>query len=375
MPSIENRKSKIDNGSRTALAIGLALFVALQLAMELAIELWFPIIRDPFYGYKAERLRGRATGSAPRPFTVVMLGSSRTASALEAGILEKRLERELSRPVVAFNFGVPGSGPVTELLHLRRLLAGGVRPDLLLVEVLPPLLDGQLGHPREAQWLPAARLWHGELSALERFGFPSAELRRAWWQGWSVPWFTHRFAILSWVAPACQPYQLLEDWGRGDDKSGWAPRPPLTASPERALARARKEYATYLQSFRLGASACEALAEIIALCRREGIAPALVLMPEGPMFRSWYPPAVWSQIRNYLSRISSAFDVPLINAREWLAESAFADSHHLRSEGATAFTERLAREEIMPLVRRAGPGKWAAGSRREARVNERKASS
>ena len=40
-----------------------------------------------------------------------------------------------------FNFGMVGAGPLVELVVLRRLLAEGVRPDLLLVEVLPPLFN------------------------------------------------------------------------------------------------------------------------------------------------------------------------------------------------------------------------------------------
>jgi hypothetical protein len=349
-----NRKSKAESRPRAALAWGVAVFLAAQIGLALAIEIWWPILRDPFFGYKAAHLGARIQGDSSTPYTVVMLGSSRTAAGFEAGILERQLERALDRRAVAFNFGVPGSGPVTQLLHFKRLLAKGIKPSLLLVEVLPPLLDGQLGVPREACWLPATRLWLRELREVRRFGFPTGEMNRTWWQSWPLPCFSHRFAIVSRLAPAWLPYQLLEDWGRGDDSCGWAPRPQQNNTPalyQRALAHARAEYAGYLKTFRLGGPACSALAEVLALCRREGVAAALVLMPEGPAFRSWYAPGAREQIDAFLNELGGAFNVPLIDARAWLGEQDFSDSHHMRGVGAAAFTRRLTRDEILPLLR------------------------
>src|SRR5205085_3265632 len=131
-----------------------------------------PELRDPYYGYKARQLIGRAVGNPERPFTVLMIGSSRTAFGLQGSRLEERFAAELRRPVVAFNFGVPGAGPVMQLLHYQRLRAAGVRPDLLLIELLPPLLDGKRGEAWEYHWLMASRLRRDELAVVQRYGFP-----------------------------------------------------------------------------------------------------------------------------------------------------------------------------------------------------------
>ena len=77
--------------------------------------------------------------SADRP-TVVMLGSSRTGLAFHGKRAEQALAAELGRPAVAFNYGVPASGPVTHLVYLDRLLDGGITPDVLVLEVMPTML-------------------------------------------------------------------------------------------------------------------------------------------------------------------------------------------------------------------------------------------
>ena len=102
-----NRRRRARNG----LLSGLASFVALQLVLGgvLAFGPW-PFLTDPYYGYKAYLLKQRLKGHAERPYTVLMLGSSRTYSGLETARLEQPLADALGRPVVAFNFAVNAAG-------------------------------------------------------------------------------------------------------------------------------------------------------------------------------------------------------------------------------------------------------------------------
>ena len=79
----------------------------------------------------------------------------------------------------------------------------------------------------------------------------------------------------------------------------------------------------------------------------------LVLMPEGPTFRGWYSPETWQAVQQWLAQLSQKYDAPLVNAREWIDdEDKFQDSHHLLASGARIFTERLAREAILPSLQR-----------------------
>jgi hypothetical protein len=327
-------------------------FLVIQLGLAVAIERWLPDLRDPEYGSRALRLERRIARTSHDPLTVVMLGSSRTTLGFKAGQIEAPLQQALGRPVISYNLGFTGAGPLMQLIELHRLLALRVRPNLLLVEVLAPLMAGQMGK-YELYRLPLNRAWHNELAILERYGRSREEMDSAWWHDWPIPWYSHRYAIVSRFFPACLPYQRRMDWAFVADESGWAPAPINRDSPQRhrqALENARNEYAPYLNGFQLGGPGPQALRELLDLCRQEQIRVALVLMPEGSEFRALYSPAAWSEIATFLGEISHEYAIPVVNAREWIVDEDFSDSHHLLLRGASAFTERLGRETVLPLL-------------------------
>lgn len=336
--------------ARAALLCGLALFLAQQVGLAVAVALWLPGLRDPHYAQKVGRLR-RRLGAAPcPPLAVVMVGSSRTAFGVRAGALEAPLSRACGRPVVAINFGLIGAGPVTELLTLRRLLHDGLRPGLLLVEVLPPLLAGQVPlYEAQERRLPTCSLRASDLPLVEAYGGRPL-LRRDWCRSCLLPWYHHRLALLSRTAPRLLALDDRLNAYDGAGADGWMPAHGGPDLRRRALAHAQCDCGRYLRGFRLGGPAVEGLEEVLATCRREHIPAALVVMPEGPLFRSWYPAGVWPQVQEFLDQLRRRYGVPVVNAREWMPEEAFADSHHLLPPGAAAFTERLGREAIAPLL-------------------------
>jgi hypothetical protein len=338
------------------LLAGFLAFVGLQAALSLSVDCWFPQLRDPLYTDKVGRLyaRYRSDGPPDRVHTVIMLGSSRTGSGLHGRMLEERLAGRVPKSVVALNLGVPAAGPVTEYLYLRRLLDEGIRPDLVLIEVLPPLLSGgPCEPPLEHHWLKAERLRPHEVAVVRHYGFPEAEVGPVRWTAGLVPAYGLRYAIMSRLAPSWVPPQYRLDWSRGSDPNGWCPPQlqDLTEEQRRAgVARTRGEYAEVLRHFRLGGPACSALDDLLALCRREGLPAALVLMPETTHFRSWYPPEAKAQLEAHLARLSAAHGVAVIDAREWVEDRDFTDGHHLLPLGAALFTDRLGREALPPLL-------------------------
>jgi hypothetical protein len=356
--------------SRADVLWSVALFIAGQLGLAVAIEYKLAGLRDPRYACRAEPLIRRATGAGPESLSVVILGSSRVQDGLNSSELEERLSRQLDSPVVIYNFGIPAAGPVANLLHFERLSAAGVKPDLLIVEVAPMLLGGLAGRPQEAGYYAADRLWRHELALVERYGLPAGELRCDWWQDWAVPCHAHRFAIVSRLLPNLLPAWHRLDGDREVDGSGWRLRndQPLTADDRRgALEHAWKDFGVPLQSFALCEAACRAQRDLLQNCRQRQVAAALIWMPEGKLFQTWYPPTAVIEIRRYLQRLCEEFDVPLIDARNWVEDEYFVDGQHLRSLGAARFTERLGREILTPIltVARHGWHEYLASLRRD----------
>jgi hypothetical protein len=257
---------------------------------------------------------------------------------------------------VAFNSALVGAGPLTELLCLHRLLRHGVRPAVLLVEILPSRLCQEGPFTEDA--LLRGRLgwedWPRLRGYLRRF---EADFR--WWRRHQMtPCYTQRFYLLSAVAPSWLPAPVRADgWWEYTDRTGWMARRENVSPAEyrHALDHARREVTPILRQFRLSAAPDRALREILHVCRREGIAPVLVLMPEGTEFQSWYPPAVRAAVETYVAGLSREYRVPLVDARSWVADDYFADSHHLLVRGAEVFTERLGREVLRPLLQAPSP--------------------
>jgi hypothetical protein len=324
-------------------------FVALQLGLAALIESGaVTVYSDTTYSYRTAHLRARLREHSEKPFTVVMLGSSRVMNGFKGGDLEPALSRQLRRPALVYNFGVPGGGTMYSYCCLKRLVAEGDRPDLVLLEVVPAYLTSH--SPLEAKWFvfneTKSRKFAG---AGDDIG--AREVLRAWWEK-LVPWHTHRFYILNQTAPELLPLELRAEWVRDADRSGWVVHKAPARTAEN-IAFTRKLFAPQFEGFRLGGPSCEALEKALALCRRERIAAAIVLLPEGSEFRSWRSADVQFKIDAYLERLSREYGAPLVCAGDWVADEHFSDANHMFASGAAIFTERLGREELPRLVQTA----------------------
>jgi hypothetical protein len=150
---------------------------------------------------------------------------------------------------------------------------------------------------------------------------------------------------VSWV-----PWGVRYDWGRGGDANGWLTPIPPTVTPEsyaRGLLQAQKEYKDILADLHIGGPAVDALRDIVRTCRDANVPLKIVLMPEGHDFRVMYPPHVLERINAFFADLG----VEVVNAREWVPDNQFTDSHHLMRLGAEMFSERLAREHVAPLFK------------------------
>jgi hypothetical protein len=348
-PAASTRRAAVRQSARRALVAGLAVFVLIQAVSAVLIEVRFPILRAPRLTSRVQRFLTEAN-AAPSPGTVVFLGSSRVQYGLRVSTLCEQLRSSDSRPVVAFNWGVGGGGPFTSLLQWRRLRAAGGRPDLVVVEALPTLL-GDLDSLPEADEsrLPTSELTRDEIALLHRYAPARAHLQRDNLLLRAVPLYGHRHALVSQVGRRLLPMPQWRLTDAGQDNEEDVP-PQKYAS---ALALAHREYFDRLQRFQPGGPALAALRELLDDLRTARVPMAVLVMPEGPVFRSWYPPGAWPTVAGWLGGLCREYGAAFINARDWFdSEVPFFDSHHLTIAGSRLFSAQLAREEIAPRLRR-----------------------
>jgi hypothetical protein len=321
--------------------------------MNVALDTVRPEWRDPEYGHRVAQLRRAHQGQPSRPLTVV-LGSSR--SQMGFGPTHLGTGSGPDDPLV-YNLSQAGCGPLQELLNLHRLLADGVTPDYLLVEVLPAVLAARASAEK---LLVSERLSLADV----RRAAPYCENPRELWEGWArgrlVPWYTLRPYLLSHWQGGWLHWSHRHDFmWKKLEPDGWLPYFYDTVDPgERAekLAESKRQYAGYFDGeFRVSPLADRSYRDLLALCRDRGIRVALFVMPESPAFRSFYPPGAWDAVEAYLHELAHEFGAPLFVSRDWLPDDAFADGHHLMRHGAVAFSRRFGSDYLTPWVRKNPP--------------------
>jgi hypothetical protein len=340
--------------AKAALVWGVLAFLAGQGVLAYVVSHSNPEIRDPEYGYRLRRLREQAAAAPDRPLFLI-LGSSRTLSGICPPALPPWPADTGVEPRV-FNFSMLGSGPVRELLTLRRLLAAGYRPDWLLLELWPPFWPQQgywldEGHIMQQDLRPedlavVARYFANRIDALQKLAAETL-----------LPVTALRSNILA----RCASFMLSPDqrwreqrfafWEDGEP-SGW--RPWLEHGTEddfRArVVGVKKQTKPCLDDFCISDTTDRALHEILEECRHLHINTALILMPEHSELRSWYTPAAQEQIGDYLERLKREFRVPVFDTRTWVADEEFHDLTHMAPPAAPPYTLRLGRELLLPWL-------------------------
>lgn len=342
---MDSRKEKSRRQSRAALAWGLAVFVAGEALLTVALETWRPDLRDPEFGTKRALLLQQVAAHPDQPL-LLFLGTSRTSLGIRPDIVAAQMPAK-ENPLLLFNMGVSGCGPVLELMYLQRLLADDIHPRWLVLEVLLPMLMKW----DEGERIAANRLGWQDLFLLERYSSlsgPPGDRIREWTQSRLLPTYNCRTILLNRLSPAWLPWHMRQDhfWGTLD-QGGWTRHLRETVAPhdyDRGLSRAREEYMPLLGGKPIAKQADRALRDLLAECQRRGITVVLLISPEGSDFRSWYSPETHHRLQEYLERVGQEYRIRCINAQDWLPDSAFSDGHHLLPSGARAFSERLGQE-------------------------------
>jgi hypothetical protein len=337
---------------RAAWALGCAFlwFAAIQAGILILMEHGQPELRDPEYGYHLVQLRALLAEHPDRRL-LLALGSSRTIMGVRPEAITRSWQPPAETPVV-FNFGMCDAGPLLELCCLQRLLAGGIRPDALILEILAPRLDQERGYVEEFA-LPSrmcAADWPRMWPYYER---PRGPFRH-WCEDQLVPCYEYRAGIVSRYAPTWLPRTMRKDtWLRHASPTGWYnPIECVTTEEQRrGFLEAKKLFGPALEQFQISSVPDQALRELLRLCRQHRLPTVLVLMPESTGFQELYPTAAHGEIDSYLNGLSQEYQIPLVDARTWVPDDCYFDGHHIFGGQAERFSRRLGQEVLQPLMR------------------------
>ncbi|HQU41713.1 MAG TPA: DUF1574 family protein [Pirellulales bacterium] len=306
---------------------------------------WGPAeFHDPLYGAKLDQLRGRIANAPEGTPLVLVLGSSRALTGLNARRLEQRLAETQRRPVVVYNVAVPGGGPVTELLLLRRLLDAGIRPDTLILETSPTFF-AEIAVPDNLTWLESHGIGLGERNWLASYGPLPDPQSVTTTSGVLVPWYRHRFALVRRVAPGWMPgipWGVLSSWF---DDHGWEPIGGDRRSDEmyaQFVAAERGAFGPYFHDSHLAPASRRVFEDLLTLLDSQGIRTVLALFPEGSDLRQWCPDEFRRRVMDALGNAGREHEVVIIDGHDWLSDKDFFDPIHVVAPGADRFTDRLA---------------------------------
>jgi hypothetical protein len=335
----------------------LAAFALSQLALSIYLDKRRPEVRDPLYGFRLHSLRSRLAESPGAPLFLA-LGSSRVKYSVWPGAMKVH-GSEGTPPPVIYNFGINGMGTIRELMYLRRLLADGIRPEWMLVEIWPPLWaeDGFFKESRMVLGEDDLR-WR-DIPLVCRYFRKEKDVLRQGLRKWLMPISDYRGRLLEAAEQLIHPDKVsretekhLPDW-KPTDRGGWFQLPWGAPTPEarhRAIEHGAEEMKPLVDPLHIDPRSDSALRELLMECQRGGIKVALILMPEHSRTRGWYPPQALTLMHQYLARLQQEYPVPIVDTRRWTADADFADYCHMDTSGVPAFSERLGREVVRPLV-------------------------
>ncbi len=307
--------------ARLALALFPPAFVVVLLTVWAGVEAAVPEITDTDYHARLQLVRTAAAEHPDRPLGIV-LGSSRTVWAFRP--------EQLTEPdgVHWVNGAHVGAGPTLDRVILHRFLRDGIRPTVVVLEVMPPFFVKEnnrfvVGHFAVSE-MPLARRYSDKPFGYD-YHFLRHRLRRA--------------PDLVRVTDPLAGYQIHDARGGRIAEIDMSP-----ADRAKRTAAAFKEHGEYLRRMTVRPAADLAFRDTLREAADHGIRVVVLRAPEGPTFRSWYDPEGLKRFDEYIAGVAGEFGTPVIDARLWLDEEDFFDSHHALKRGADKFTLRFARE-------------------------------
>jgi hypothetical protein len=331
-----------------------AFVVAAQVILGWYVSCVRPQVRDAEYGAIITGLKARIAELPGQPI-VVMLGSSRAAGVFRPSALLPPAPGG-PRPVV-FNCSTVASGPIRELQIFRRLLSDGVRPDWLFVEVWSPFLM-QRDRWFEERFIRERDLQLVDWPVLSYCREHKWRTCREWLERQLSPAVAVREQLLQETLPDLLPPRGPQkdawlDPARRHQEDGWLdPPPPPPELKMSAFADLcwKLRMRQLCDPFEVYPPADRALRELLALARKNGTAPCLLLCPDHSSARGPAGMDTWSANAAYLEELSRDYAAPIIDTRDWAPDEEITDYIHATRTAAVAYTRRFGKDVLRPLL-------------------------
>ena len=308
---------------------------------------------DPPFVMKSDLLQARLKQYPGHPLWLIM-GSSRVDEGLRPGVLAGGM-RNPDAPLI-FNFGMGGVDMYRQLVSLRRLLAGGLKPARVGIEIVGAVIDRRdEAFADDPRLIPRAR--RDEVAGLCNYAAAPDVTRAYWRQSRLNPFFEYGMQIPNQtLSKRLLPLPFARHLeSHSYDNWGWFAGPAAPIPPDdyaKGLEVAWKDYEIDFKdnpNYTVAPRSSRLVREAIDLCRNSGIDVFLLRMPEGRDFQAFYPAQANAVIEDWLQKLQLDNRVRLIDARSWYPDREYyLDGHHLNATGAEIFTRRLAQELSNP---------------------------
>jgi len=275
---------------------------------------------------------------------ILFFGSSRFGNAVSAEAVTQVLhESKVADGITVFNAQIPASDPLVMEFETDKLLAAGIRPSMVVVEILPEVLTRRtlwLTHHlgRQFRWfdvwnsLPDAYL-AGSLSQALATRFNAVYMFRSEFQRW---------ALDALKLP-------LESSNLGDENARKQARRAQTADPE-VLLRGAKFGGKNVRGYEIGGLNARALIRMIERYSNLGTTIVFIAPPVSSPYRAAYGSPVDTAYLAYMQRLGKTYGTYFFDYRHRLADHQFWNPYYTNTDGKLHFSRLLAREVIVPLI-------------------------
>jgi hypothetical protein len=252
-------------------------------------------------------------------------------------------EAKMADGITVFNAFIPAGDPVVMEFETDKLLATGIRPSVVVIEILPEVLSRRnlwlnfhLG--RQFRWpevwnsLPDAYL-AGTLHLAVATRFNAVYTFRSEFQHWALDALKLRF----------EPSTFIDENAQKQAKRA---QPADLEVLQRGAVFGRKN----VRGYEIGGLNTRALILMIERYSKLGTTIVFIAPPVSSPYRAAYSVPVDNAYLAYMHRLGKTYGTYFFDYRHRLADHQFWDPYHTTTNGKLYFSRLLAREIIVPLI-------------------------